>query len=196
MVGVNESFISLSVVRLAGVALLSKRAQGGTGKLIEGVKRGVLGPWDWARRCYFWPFVALSLAACSSTVGDTFDVGPFMREQITGDSWRACLAREYQTQARAQLRAGRHWPEATTLASKGRDALAGIDVQPEPANSRMPDVRARLDTALANRTQNPCGCATVQARYDGWSAAIDRKMDTAPFAKAFDDAVTACTAPR
>ena len=55
-----EMLARFSDVRLAGVALLCKRAQGGTGKRIEGVKRGVLGLKSRARRCCF---VALGTAA-------------------------------------------------------------------------------------------------------------------------------------
>ena len=186
-----KSLARFSIVRLAGVALLSERANGGTGKLIEGVKRGVLGPTDWARRCCFPPLAALFLTGCSS-VADTFDVGPFMREQITGDTWRSCLAREYQTQARAQLRAGRHWDEATTLAAKGRDALEGRDVTPAPPPPALTHERTKLDAALANRTQRPCDCAKTQARYDGWTEAVARKMDTTPHAKSFEEALSAC----
>ena len=186
-----ESLARFSIVRLAGVALLSERANGGTGKLIEGVKRGVLGPTDWARRCCFLALATLFLTNCAS-VSDTFDVGPFMREQITGDTWRSCLAREYQTQARIQLRAGRHWDEATTLAAKGRDALAGVDVAPEPPPPVLTQERAKLDAALANRTQRPCDCAKAQARYDGMTEAVSRKMDTTPHAKLFEEALSAC----
>jgi len=186
-----ESLARFSIVRLAGVALLSERANGGTGKLIEGVKRGVLGPRDWARRCCFLPLAALILASCTS-VDDTFAVGPFMREQITGDTWRSCLAREYQTQARVQLRAGRHWDEATTLAAKGRAALDGKDVAPEPPPAALVQHRAKLDAALTNQTQRPCDCAKAQARYDGMTEAVSRKMDTTPHAKLFEEALSAC----
>jgi len=115
-----------------------------------------------------------------------------MREQITGDTWRSCLAREYQTQARVQLRAGRHWDEATTLAAKGRAALDGKDVAPEPPPAALVQHRAKLDAALTNRTQRPCDCAKAQARYDGMTEAVSRKMDTTPHAKLFEEALSAC----
>ena len=78
-----------SDVRLAGVALLSKRAQGGTGKLIEGVKRGVQGPRGFVRRCCFLS-LPFALLACASLSG-SFDVTPFLNEQITGDTGRHLL---------------------------------------------------------------------------------------------------------
>ena len=155
-----------SDVRLAGVALLSKRAQGGTGKRIEGVKRGVLGLKSRARRCCFWALPTLVLAACTG-IGDTFEVGPFLKEQITGDTWRACLAREYQVRARGHVRANRDWGEATRLAAKGRAALQGSEIAPADG---MP--------TLAGRT---CACATAQARFDALGPG-----------KAFDDARAAC----
>jgi len=190
-----ESLTRFSEVRLAGVALLSKRAQGGTGKRIEGVKRGVHGPRDLARRCCFWALAAV-LAGCAD-LSDTFEVEPFLREQITGDTWRACLAREYQRQARVQLRFGEDWGSTTFLASKGRSALAGEEVFPEPAaTTELAGARQSLQTALNRRGANPCDCATVQGKYDGWSVTSARKLDTGPIRTAFDGALKACTTPR
>jgi len=184
-----------SDVRLAGVALLSKRAQGGTGKRIEGVKRGVGSPRGFARRCCF-VAAALTFSGCAS-FPDSFEVTPFLREQITGDTWRACLAREYQTQARSEVRFGRHWAQATRLAAKGRAALDNRDVAPDP--SPTPDLapaNERLVAALARRAQNPCPCAQAQARYDGWAAKASRGAPTVETAAGFDEAVAACVASR
>jgi hypothetical protein len=190
-----EMFTRFSDVRLAGVALLSERAIGGTGKRIEGVKRGVQGPRDFVRRCCF--LAMLSVPAACADLGDTFEVSPFLREQITGDSWRACLAREYQLQARAQVRSGRNWDEATRLAAKGRAALDGAEVTPtDPTKAEFTATRARLDAALSSKARNPCECATAQARFDGWVETERRDGDTAAFPAAFDSAVKACEAPR
>jgi len=189
-----ESLIRFSDVRLAGVALLSKRAQGGTGKRIEGVKRGVHGPRGHARRCCLWA-LATALAGCAGLSG-TFDVEPFLREQITGDTWRACLAREYQRQARVQLRSGRDWGAATRMAVKGRAGLDGEEVLPEPAAPEMVPAIPALEAALARRRENPCDCAVVQGKYDSWAVTVSRKLDTGPIRAAFDNAVKACTAPR
>jgi hypothetical protein len=116
-----EGLACFSDVRLAGVALLSKRAQGGTGKRIEGVKRGVQGSRGHARRCCF---LAVSFALCGCALSESFEVGPFLKEQITGDTWRACAAREYQLYAKSRVRADRDWTEAKVWAAKGRAALA------------------------------------------------------------------------
>ena len=167
-----ESLTRFSDVRLAGVALLSKRAQGGTGKLIEGVKRGVQGPRGFVRRCCFLA-LGLSLAACADLDG-SFEVTPFLREAITGDTWRACLAREYQAQARLEVRAGHHWAEATSLANKGRAALAS----PEPASHAS------------------CECATAEARRETLAMQVERGADTAAIRKSLDEAQAACAAPR
>jgi hypothetical protein len=189
--GVNEKFISHSDVRLAGVALLSKRAQGGTGKLIEGVKRGVQGPRGFVRRCYFLG-LSLALSAC---VG-SFDVGPFLREQITGDTWRACLAREYQVQARLEVRAGRKWNSAIRLAAKGEAALDGRSPEPEATPADLGQDRMQLLTALVNRDENPCDCAKAQARFDGWVVKHERGADTAAVRAGFDEALGACAPSR
>jgi hypothetical protein len=140
-------YTCFSDVRLAGVALLSERANGDTGKRIEGVKRGVQGLGDLVRRCCFLAVFG-GISACA-----TFEVGPFLKEQITGDTWRACLAREYQLQAKIHVRTDRNWGEATRLADKGQAALDGVQVPP-PAGA---------PAALSRRT---CACATAQARLD------------------------------
>jgi hypothetical protein len=115
--------------------------------------------------------VALGSAALSActTFSDTFETGPFLKEQITGDSWRACLAREYQAEARAQVRAGRDWTEATEWAAKGRAALEGMN----------------------QTSANPCDCATAQARAEiltAGSARLDLESK-------YQQAKTACAGP-
>lgn len=163
---------------------------GGTGKLIEGVKRGARGLGGFARRCCFWAMLP-TLAACA-----TFDVSPFLREQITGDTWRACLAREYQAQARWQVRNGRHWDEATRLAAKGRLALEGGEPVQEPVPEALGAPAAALRAALAARGRT-CPCATATARLDGWtlSDAQDPARDPAVFAAAFNTALSTCSNP-
>ncbi|MEQ1865821.1 MAG: hypothetical protein ABL996_14380 [Micropepsaceae bacterium] len=90
----------------------------------------------------------MTLAACASLPG-SFEVTPFLNEQITGDTWRACLAREYQVQARQAVRHGRNWAEAIRLADKGRAALAS----PEPA-----------------LRENSCDCGKAEARGEANAA--------------------------
>lgn len=178
-----------SDVRLAGVALLTGQAIGGTGKLIEGVKRGAQSLGGFVRRCCFW-VPALALSACA-----TFEVTPFLREQITGDTWRACLAREYQAQARFQVRNGRRWNEATLLAWKGRQSLDDQDPAMEAFPSALTPRAHALAAAIMGRGRS-CSCATAQARLDGWIVAVDQNpaRDQAPFATAFDKALEACNA--
>jgi hypothetical protein len=111
------------------------------------------------------------LAACS-TLGDSFEVGPFLKEQITGDSWRACLAREYQAEARARVRADRDWTEATIWAAKGRAALAG---------EREPQTPSR----------NSCDCAKAEARADVLAADPGRT----DLQTKYEEARAACARP-
>jgi len=165
-----ESLIRFSDVRLAGVALLSERANGGTGKRIEGVKRGVQGARHLVRRCCFLA-LALATAACAD-FPDSFDTTPLLREQITGDTWRACLAREYQAQARAQVRAGRRWTPATELAAKARAALEGPN------------------------TDGSCACATAEARRDAWALKQARGTDAPADRTAVEEADAACAKSR
>lgn len=153
-----EGLTRFSDVRLAGVALLSERANGDTGKRIEGVKRGVQDLGDLVRRCCFWAVFG-ALTACQ-----TFEVGPFLKEQITGDTWRACLAREYQLQAKLAVRAGRDWDKATRLAAMGQAALDG-----QPAAPMF--------------SRQTCPCATAQARFDAAASTFDearKACETSP----------------
>jgi hypothetical protein len=162
-----EGLTRFSDVRLAGVALLSKRAQGGTGKRIEGVKRGVQGSRGHARRCCF---LALSLALCGCALSESFEVGPFLKEHITGDTWRACAAREYQFYARARVRADRDWTEAGVWAAKGHAALA---------------------SAAANQGANACACGRAHALSDMLTSSRDETLQAR-----LEEARTACNASR
>ncbi|NOT39153.1 MAG: hypothetical protein HOP13_01535 [Alphaproteobacteria bacterium] len=151
-----KSFTRFSDVRLAGVALLSERANGDTGKRIEGVKRGVQDLGDLVRRCCFWAVLG-ALSACQ-----TFEVGPFLKEQITGDTWRACLAREYQLQAKIAVRTGRNWDKASTLSAKGQAALDGQDIAPIFGKASCPcaTAQARFDAAANNFDEARLACET------------------------------------
>ena len=189
--GMMRPSIRFSDVRLAGEALLTGQANGGTGKLIEGVKRGARGLGGLVRRCCLGAALALSGAACA-----TFDVSPFLREQITGDSWRACLAREYQSQARQQVRTGRNWAEATHLAAKGRLSLDGAEPQADPVPEALESRKQALAKVMSARGRT-CECATASARLDGWTVALaqDPGRDQADFAAAFDAALSTCSNP-
>ena len=181
--------IRFSDVRLAGVAFSKRQAIGGTGKRTEGVKRGAQGLRDLVRRCCFWaPLLAVS--ACS-----TLEVSPFLKEQITGDSWKSCLAREYQAQARFQVRYGRNWDEAVRLSDKGRAALAGGEVPPWDAPASLTSRRTSLDQAVS-ASGRTCGCAKAQAALDGWILALEQDPDRVQttFAERFDAARSECEA--
>lgn len=181
--------IRFSDVRLAGVAFSKRQAIGGTGKLIEGVKRGARRLRALVRRCCFWaPLLALS--ACS-----TLEVSPFLKEQITGDSWKSCLAREYQAQARFQVRYGRNWDEGMRLSDKGRMALAGSEITLWPVPASLSARRTQLDQAITTSGRT-CGCAKAQAALDGWINALeqDPDRDQTTFAERFDAAKAECEA--
>ena len=120
-------------------------------------------------------------AGCVS-LDDTFEVTPFLHEQITGDSWRACLARDYQFQTRLILRQGRDWAAASRFSAKGWMVLNEGDAAPwSPAEFDSDGQRVELDQArsalaalLAGKAAAPCPCAQAQAAYDGWLAASVR----------------------
>lgn len=140
----------------------------------------------------------LSVAACSS-LGDTFQVTPFLREQITGDTKRACSAREYQAQVRFALRDNRDWLEASRLSAKGWAALRGETVVRWEAlqfglkETRLGAAQLELDTELRHPAAMPCACARAEAAYDGWLAAAARGANNQDqVEKNFRDALVAC----
>lgn len=145
--------------------------------------------------------VALFGASCAS-FEDTFHVSSFLHEQVTGDTWRACLGREYQVQTRSILRQGRDWAAASQLSSKGWTALRDGDVAPWQAGdlgvaasrrSEFDTARRELSTALANGRAAPCPCARAQAAYDGWIAASVRPGSNEAAAQTdFSDAIATC----
>jgi hypothetical protein len=168
-----------------------EQANGGNGKLIVGVKRGAQGLGGFARRCCLGAALAFAPGACA-----TFDVTPFQREQITGDTWRACLAREYQAQSRFHLRNGRNWTQATHLAAKGRLSLDGGEPRPEPVPAALSPQAQALDRAMSGSGRT-CACATAAARLDAWAVALDQDpdRDQVAFATAFDSALSTCSNP-
>jgi hypothetical protein len=121
-------------------------------------------------------------AGCVS-LDDTFEITPFLHEQITGDSWRACLARGYQFQTRLIVRQGRDWGASSRFSAKGwtvlneGDAAAwspaefDLDVQTE---GELDQARSELAALLTRKAAAPCPCAQAQAAYDGWLAASVR----------------------
>ncbi|MEQ1754846.1 MAG: hypothetical protein ABL973_12020 [Micropepsaceae bacterium] len=151
------------------------------------MKRGARRLRALVRRCCFW-ITVLTLAACT-----TFEVTPFLKEQITGDTWRACLAREYQSQARFQLRYGRHWQEATYLADLGQKSLDSTEAH-HTNTSLVLDPKYRELTAALKSQGKTCTCAQAQARLDGWSVALaqDPDRDQSAFATSFDAAMVEC----
>ncbi len=148
--------------------------------------------------------IAVLTAACMgcASVGDTFHVTAFLHEQITGDTWRACLAREYQTQTRLILRESRDWAAASQLSGKGWAALNDGSVAPSsPADFDLePSWRAPFDAAnaelgagLVNKSAAPCLCARAQAAFDGWLAASVRPAANANAAQGdYVNALAAC----
>lgn len=143
--------------------------------------------------------LVLPIAACAS-LGDTFDVTPFLREQITGDTWRACSAREYQMQTRYVLRTDRNWAEASRFSSKGWAALKGDSPQHWQASefgmetTRLRDAQLELDSRLGKWAHpDECACAKAEAAYDGWLAAAARQAaNQEQVEKNFHDALAAC----
>ena len=150
------------------------------------------------RAAPFLLIVTLLVAACAQ-VGDTFDVTPFLREQITGDTRRACLAREYQVQTRFVLRDGRDWLEASRFSAKGWAALRGESVHHwSPADvgvgtTEHDPAQRELEGALAGPAGDSCACAKAEAAFDGVLAAAARVAgNQEQVNKNFSDALAAC----
>ncbi|MDO9125559.1 OmpA family protein [Parvibaculum sp.] len=125
----------------------------------------------------------LVLAGCGTWTAESY-----LHEDIQGDTFNACLAREYQDRATSEAYVDCNWVDTATIVAKGRAAAAGETVLPfDPAtkgvlSSDLPelqDARSKLMAALDNggRTDRGCECAKAQRYYDGWvEQASDNKL--------------------
>jgi len=126
----------------------------------------------------------LVLAGCGTWTAESY-----LHQDIQGDSFNACLAREYQDRATSEAYVDCNWVDTAVLVAKGRAAAAGETVLPfDPATrgvlpSDLPelqDARAKLMAALddGGRTgDRACACAKAQRYYDGWvEQASDNKL--------------------
>lgn len=126
----------------------------------------------------------LVLAGCGTWTAESY-----LHETISGDSFNACLAREYQERATSEAYVDCNWVDTATIVAKGRAAAAGETVLPwDPATRgvlpadlpELQDARAKLLAVLDNggRTgPRACQCAKAQRYYDGWvEQASDNKL--------------------
>ena len=71
----------------------------------------------------------LLIAGCS-----TWNAESYLHETISGDTFNACLAREYQERATSEAYVDCNWYDTATIVAKGRAAAAGETVLPwDPA---------------------------------------------------------------
>lgn len=117
----------------------------------------------------------LGLAACG-----TWHAESYLEETISGDTFNACLAREYQDRATSEAYVDCNWVDTAAIVKKGRAAAAGETVLPyDPANhgvlasdlGELQSGRSRLMAALDNggrEGDRACACAKAQRYYDGW----------------------------
>lgn len=126
----------------------------------------------------------LVLAGCGTWTAESY-----LHETISGDSFNACLAREYQERATSEAYVDCNWVDTATIVAKGRAAAAGETVLPWDPSTRgvlpadlpeLQDARAKLLSVLDNggRTgPRACQCAKAQRYYDGWvEQASDNKL--------------------
>ena len=125
----------------------------------------------------------LVLAGCGTWTAESY-----LHEDIQGDSFNACLAREYQDRATSEAYVDCNWVDTAAIVAKGRAAAAGETVLPyDPATKgvlpsdlpELQDARSKLMAALDNggRTDRGCACAKAQRYYDGWvEQASDNKL--------------------
>ncbi|MES1989607.1 MAG: OmpA family protein [Pseudomonadota bacterium] len=126
----------------------------------------------------------LVLAGCGTWTAESY-----LHETISGDSFNACLAREYQERATSEAYVDCNWVDTAAIVAKGRAAAAGETVLPwDPATRgvlpadlpELQDARAKLLAVLdADGRTGPraCQCAKAQRYYDGWvEQASDNKL--------------------
>ena len=117
----------------------------------------------------------LSVAACG-----TWHAESYLSEEISGNDFNACLAREYQDRATSEAYVDCDWIDTARIVERGRAAASGQTVLPyDPANyavlpealGELQDARGRLLAALDNGgrdSDRACACAKAQRYYDGW----------------------------
>ena len=126
----------------------------------------------------------LVLAGCGTWTAESY-----LHQDIQGDSFNACLAREYQDRATSEAYVDCNWVDTAVIVAKGRAAAAGETVLPfDPSTmgvlpSDLPELQdalAKLMAALddGGRTgDQACACAKAQRYYDGWvEQASDNKL--------------------
>ena len=126
----------------------------------------------------------LVLAGCGTWTAESY-----LHETISGDSFNACLAREYQERATSEAYVDCNWVDTAAIVAKGRAAAAGETVLPWDPSTRavlasdlpeLQDARAKLLAALDNGGRTgplACQCAKAQRYYDGWvEQASDNKL--------------------
>jgi OOP family OmpA-OmpF porin len=126
----------------------------------------------------------LALAGCGTWTAESY-----LHETISGDSFIACLAREYQERATSEAYVDCNWVDTAAIVAKGRAAAAGETVLPWDPSTRavlaadlpeLQDARAKLLAVLdADGRTGPraCECAKAQRYYDGWvEQASDNKL--------------------
>ncbi|MCF8470305.1 MAG: OmpA family protein [Parvibaculum sp.] len=123
------------------------------------------------------------LAGCGTWTAESY-----LHEDIQGDSFNACLAREYQDRATSEAYVDCNWVDTAMIVEKGRAAAAGETVLPyDPASKgvlpsdlpELQDARSKLMSALDNggRDERGWACAKAQRYYDGWvEQASDNKL--------------------
>ncbi|PCJ68438.1 MAG: hypothetical protein COA62_14825 [Rhodobiaceae bacterium] len=115
------------------------------------------------------------LAACG-----TWHAESYLSEEISGNDFNACLAREYQDRATSEAYVDCNWVDTARIVERGRAAASGQTVMPfDPANhavlpealGELQEARALLMDALDNGGRDgdrACQCAKAQRYYDGW----------------------------
>jgi len=125
----------------------------------------------------------LGLAACGTWTAESY-----LDNEISGNDFNACLAREYQDRATSEAYVDCNWVDTAAIVAKSRAAASGETVMPyDPATKgvlaedlgELQDARTRLLAALdAGRdSERACACAKAQRHYDGWvEQASDNKL--------------------
>ncbi|MGM0585175.1 MAG: OmpA family protein [Pseudomonadota bacterium] len=147
---------------------------------------------------------ALALAGCSylpgANLGDTFTAEPYLGQSISGESFNASLAREYQALAVRSARTDVNWMDSTAYIAKSKAAASGgvAPWTPGDLGVTVNDYNADevVQTIEANKAQRPAACAKAQAYWDQYLESLAEgayACISAEDAKAMlDEALAAC----
>ena len=150
-------------------------------------------------RCLLATAWLLAAMAGCAPLGSTFAVDPYLKKEITGDTFGACAARAYRARAAIEARRDVNYITAARFVEKAKAAQRNEHLAPWGDEPWLPapaagaqEKRDRLLAAFSLPARDECACGTALARYDGWLADAHDPAVAGPALEGFEQALKAC----